>query len=174
MGAEVRHHQGTEDVKIANAHDAFWFLHEHPKFKCREAVMLELTQPQAKTLNLAKGERLRKIKDDMPWNKGKSYFIREFGLEREAMDSNLDIFYTKVDERGRVNDDKSKNVNIECWLEFGTIEQSVSDGVLHVKNYHDPVLDCGAPTFDEALVKLAKLVKRHYGDLKITPKWLKP
>ena len=57
----------------------------------------------------------------MPWNKEKSYFIREFGLEREAMDCNLDIFYTKVDERRRVNDDKSKNVNVECWLEFETI-----------------------------------------------------
>ena len=172
MGAEVWCHQGTEDVKIANAHDAFWFLHEHPRFECREAILL--TEEQAKTLKLDKGERIRKIKDDMPWNKEKSYFIREFGLEREAMDCNLDIFYTKVDERRRVNDDKSKNVNVECWLGFGTIEQSVSDGVLHMTHYHDPDLDCGAPTFDEALVKLAKLVKRHYGGLKTTPKWLKP
>ena len=39
-------------------------------------------------------------------------------------------------------------------------------------NYHDTKLDCGAPTFDEALVKLARLVKRHYGDFN-PPKWLR-
>ena len=35
-----------------------------------------------------------------------------------------------------------------------------------MKHYHDPDLDCGAPTFDgKFFVKLAKLVKRHYGEL---------
>ena len=33
-----------------------------------------------------------------------------------------------------------------------------------LQTIHDIRLDTGAPTFDEALVKLAKLVKKHYGD----------
>ena len=41
-------------MKIANAHDAFWFLHEHPRFKCREAILL--TEEQVKALKLGKGE----------------------------------------------------------------------------------------------------------------------
>ena len=31
-------------------------------------------------------------------------------------------------------------------------------------HYHDWKLDCGAPTFDEAIVKLANLVLKEYGD----------
>jgi len=57
----------------------------------------------------------------MPWRKDKTYAIRELGITREAVAENLNIFYTKVDDRGRVNDDKSLNTNIEVWLEFGPI-----------------------------------------------------
>jgi hypothetical protein len=91
--------------------------------------------------------------------------MREWtSLERRALDCNLDIWYAKVDEAGKVNDACSKNVNIECWLEFGPIKQIVRDGILRVENSHDLRLDCGARTFDEALVRLARKVRRHYGD----------
>lgn len=99
----------------------------------------------------------------MPWRK-KIYLIREFALRRDALDTNLDIFYSKVNEHGRVDDDATKNTNVECWLEFGPLKQQVSDGNLDMAHFHDIDLDCGAPTFDEALIKLARLVKRHYGD----------
>ena len=90
----------------------------------------------------------------------------EWPLLRHAISCNLDIFYARVDETGTINDDDSKNVNVECWLEFGPIEYAcVMDGepsqLLHT---HDIDLDCGAPTFDEALVRLGNLALKHYGD----------
>ena len=151
-------------MKTSTAYDAFWFLQNHPKFKCREARLL--TPKQAKVLKLSKGERLGKLKDSMPWKKGCEYLVHYFRFERDAFPENLDIFYAKVDGSQRVNEDRSKNVFVECWLEFGPIKQVVEDGRLVLRHFHDVDLDCGAPTFDEALVKLARLVKKHYGDYK--------
>jgi hypothetical protein len=155
--------------KINTAYEAFWFLTEHPKFKCREARML--TPREARAIKLSKGQRLRRVKDSLPWVK-KTYMLLEYGsgLEREAMTGNLNIHYAKTDGR-RINDDHIKNIHTECWLEFGEMKQTVSDGCLHVAHFHDPRLDCGAPTFDEAIVKLARLVRKHYGDFK-RPKWI--
>jgi hypothetical protein len=155
-------------MTIRNAHDAFWFLHEHPKLKYREAVLL--TPAQAKTVKLNKGERIRIVKDEMQWNK-KRYPVREFALRGESFPLNLDIFYTKVDKTRKVNDDKSQNKFIECWLEFGPVEYVVEDGTLHRRHFHDINLDCGGPTFEIALMKLTKLVKKHYGDY-AAPKWV--
>jgi len=155
-------------MKIATAYDAFWFLSEHPKMRCREAALV--STKEAKTVKPGRGERIRTVKDEMPWVKGKTYLLREFTLTREAIKCNLDIFYTLVDERKRVNRNPAKNVFPECWLEFGPIRQAVSDGRLHLMHYHDIDLDCGAPSFDDALVKLAKLVRKHYGDIK-APTW---
>jgi hypothetical protein len=92
------------------------------------------------------------------------------------IDTNLSIFYAKVNDKGRVCKDPKKNVNVECWLEFGNLEWGYGsydpnteepcdwDVETVSMNYHDPDLDCGAPTFDEALIKLAKLVLKKYGD----------
>ena len=156
-------------MRISRAYDAFWFLHEHPKMQCRLATLI--SSKDAKTVQLSKGERIRSVKDGMPWNKGKRYLLRELASTQSAISCNLDIFWAMVDERGRVNKDSLKNVFPECWLEFGTIEQGVSDGKLHIVHYHDIELDCGAPTFDEALIRLAKLVRKHYGDIK-RPQWM--
>lgn len=153
---------------IRTAYDAFWFLMEHPKLKCRAAVLVAETEK--KSIVLSKGERLRKVKDEMPWCK-ETYWLLELDMSRSALSTNLDIYYTKVNTHGVVDDIAANNVNVECWLEFGTLKQTVSDGHLHVTHYHDVDLDCGAPTFDKALIKLARLVRRHYGDYK-KPKWM--
>jgi hypothetical protein len=76
-----------------------------------------------------------------------------------------------VYDRLVVNADASKNVHVRCWLEFGPIRFAVSDGQLHLLHSHDPRLDCGGAAFDGALIKLARLVRKHYGDIK-TPKWI--
>lgn len=157
-------------MKIDNAYDAFWFLYEHPKLCCREARLI--SSAEAKKLKLGKGERIRKVRDTMPWAKNKTYLLHEFALRRESLPENLSIWWTKVDERRRVNKDKTKNQFIECWLEFGTIKYEVADGHCGLQHYHDMDLDCGASTFDQALVKLARLVKKHYGDFS-PPKWLR-
>jgi len=125
--------------KIATAYDAYWFLYEHPKMRCREAVLL--SNEDAKNVSLSRderlrGQRLRKVKDEMPWNDGK-YVLREFRLYRQAIDCNLDIHYALVDDRGMVNEDHSRNKVPRCWLEFGPVKQAVSDGVLHVQHSHD-------------------------------------
>ena len=153
-------------MKIATAYDAYWFLYEHPKMQCREALILTAEHSAV----LDKGERIRTVKDEMPWLPDATYQIREFKFTRRALDMNLDVFYTKVDEKRRVNDDPKKNKFVACWLEFGTIRQAVTNGELHIQTYHDIKLDCGAPTFDEALVKLARLVRKHYGDFKLKSK----
>jgi hypothetical protein len=84
------------------------------------------------------------------------------------MDETFDIFYAKVDDTHTISDDDTKNTNIECWLEFGPLEWTTDyKDVYHdepiVQQYHDADLDCGAATFDEAIVKLAKLVRKKYG-----------
>jgi hypothetical protein len=89
-----------------------------------------------------------------------------------AIIENLDIHYAKTDGR-RVNKDHAKNINVECWLEFGSVEYGYMtgdkdpadwDAETHQQNYHDWKLDTGGPTFDAALVKLAKNVLKVYGD----------
>ena len=140
------------------AYEAYWFLYDHPKFKCKEAILhLTPTRP------LPKRHKLLVMRDSMPWNKDKTYVVEVFPLYRHAIQINLDIHYALVDKRGRVNDDATQNTFTECWLEFGPVKYEIHDGQLAPMHYHDIKLDCGAPTFDQALVKLARLVKKHYG-----------
>jgi len=92
-----------------------------------------------------------------------------------AIEENLSIFYTKTDGK-RVNDDRSKNVFTEFWLEFGPVEYGYCSNYPDPKtgwdmetveqNYHDWKLDCGGSTFDEALIRLARNIRRIRGDYK--------
>jgi hypothetical protein len=133
--------------------------------RCRDAHLL--SEEEAKVPKLSKFGRRRVVKDSMPWNAGKTYTIWEYGCYRHAIDCNLDIFYAKVDWHGKVNDNPLVNVNTECWLEFGPIKQEVTDGELRLQNYNDIDLNSSGPTFDDALVMLARKVKKHYGDFKV-------
>lgn len=59
-------------------------------------------------------------------------------------------------DTNEIDDDVTKNTKIQIWLEHGA----------YVEPYgltHDIDLDCGADTFEEAIIELAKLVKKHYG-----------
>ena len=72
----------------------------------------------------------------------------------------LDIFVTKVNPKtGKIDKDDTKNTETEVWLEFGFPEKGT--------NYptHDVRLDCGAETFEQAIVILANLVKKYYKHL---------
>lgn len=130
-------------MKVRNAFEAFWFLTEHPKFKYRAAKLL--SNVEAIKAKPDKGDRIRVVKDQMPWKNGVTYTLYEFAYANESFPRNLDIFYTKVDGERRVNDDKAKNVNVEVWLEFGKIKQEVSDGILHENNYHDARFELWRP-----------------------------
>lgn len=74
----------------------------------------------------------------------------------------LDIHYTKVDPETRaINlEEPSKNTKTEVWLECG-YPIKLEDEKIHTT--HDWDLDCGAKTFEKAIVKLAKLVKQKHG-----------
>jgi hypothetical protein len=168
--------------KIKNAYDAWWFLYHHPKFQIPERIEVR-DEEHAKAL-LAnatfdkvfdltrRGSAYRIVKD-----KGGNLWAVCKGLHRHAVQENLSIHYTKTNKpggNGTVDDDKTKNKHIECWLEFGSLiydysadwEWQEDHKREYLQHVHDPELDTGGRTFDEALVNLAKLVLKFYGDYK--------
>ena len=58
-----------------------------------------------------------------------------------------------------IDDDHSKNTKVQVWLEHGPYEEIWGSCT------HDIDLDCGGDTFEEAIIKLATLVKKHYTDV---------
>lgn len=136
--------------RISSAYDAYQFLVRHPAFRRKHRQ--EITEEEASVLR-KKGFLIASDDDQ--------YFKESRHLSTPAIEEGgLLIFYTKVNAKGRVSDDPKQNVYPECWLEFGPMEYL--DGVPFPS--HDMRLDTGAPTFDAALVNLARLVRRHYGD----------
>lgn len=156
--------------RIKTAYEAWWFLYGHPKFRLPEQQPVTEKEARSKI----KHTRIRKDKNGNLWRVW-------IPLGRNSIEHNLDIHYAAVDERGRINDDESKNLYRACWLEFGQMKwgyhapefetgegQTAREYVMH---YHDIDLDCGAKTFDEALVKLARLVMKKYGSY-AKPEWV--
>ena len=106
-------------------------------------------------------------------------FLKEHPLFRESgFFPCLDVDATKVNpETGEIDDDEKKNTATHTWLECGiwqSCEQYASkvpeDAREDFKKHnpiggpvHDHDLDCGAPTFEEAIVKLAHLFLENYG-----------
>lgn len=154
--------------KITNAYEAWWFLYNHPKLMCPERH--EVPPKKADKLE-AEGFWITR---DVG---GKCYRMYRH-LHRHALEENLSIHYTKTNKpsgHGTVDDDDSKNKHVECWLEFGPIEYAYaySGGVKPMAdwdtkttrlNYHDVDLDTGGTSFDEGLIRLAKLARKKYGD----------
>jgi hypothetical protein len=89
------------------------------------------------------------------------YDAWEFLLEHKMFKRHFrDILYimtAKVNpDIGMVDDDESKNTKVEVWLEVGPWSEQY--------HTHDWDLDCGGDTFEEAIIKLADLVKQYYND----------
>lgn len=151
--------------KISNAYDAYWFLHDHPKLQ--RMIRSEITPKEADEMK-KQGFVISRDRG------GKCYRYRRH-LVIPAIEENLSVFYTKTNKpggHGRVDDDSSKNKHIECWLEFGTVEYEYLYGTVNADwndatgemNYHDWRCDTGGPTYDVALVNLARLARKFYGD----------
>lgn len=82
----------------------------------------------------------------------------------------LEIEVVKVDpETKRIHDEERRNTEVRVWLECGPWvrpeelrkdeRRHFPDGVASI----DRQLSCGAPTFEEAIRKLANRVARRYG-----------
>jgi len=150
--------------KIGSAYDAWWFLYNHPGLCLR--ARNEVSRKEADDLE-KKGFVVTRDRVGSAHGGGGKCWREWRHLLRHAIEENLSIFYAKVDASGKVNDDASLNTVPECWLEFGSMEYGYPsqwhDETQDIP-YHDPSLDCGEATFDEALVALAKGVRRKYGD----------
>lgn len=63
----------------------------------------------------------------------------------------LSVSVVKVNpDTNEIDDNSELNSKIQVWLEFGIDEQ--------YNPCHDPYLDCGGNTFEEAIIKLASLI----------------
>lgn len=79
------------------------------------------------------------------------------GLKNNYFDKCLDISVVKVNPETdaiEINDDL--NIKTQVWLEFGPMDGLIPE--------HDTRLDCGADTFEEAIIQLANLVDKYYLD----------
>jgi hypothetical protein len=79
----------------------------------------------------------------------------------------LDIYIARVNPKtNSIDDDEKLNTKTRVWLEFGPYEDCSApwDEASNWQRTHDPKLDCGGDTFEEAVTKLYHLVKAHYGD----------
>lgn len=82
----------------------------------------------------------------------------------------LDIYVVKVNlETREIENNESKNTETRVWLECGPYLRPKDLKEDERKNWpygtcsHDYDLDCGAPTFEEAIIVLANLVMKKYG-----------
>lgn len=99
-----------------------------------------------------------------------------------AWSRNLDIMIVKVDPKtrrieskvnknwkkngkGKHPEDKKRNTATDVWLEWGPWSTTPECGNTPAWDgpSHDPRCDVGAPTFEEAIVKLAAAVWKGYG-----------
>lgn len=81
-------------------------------------------------------------------------------MESSIFEDYLNIIPVKINPNTKeIDDDNSKNTEIKIWLEVGPYTER---GI----KTHDVYLDCGGNTFEEAIIELAKLVKKKYGDNK--------
>lgn len=89
------------------------------------------------------------------------YEAWEFLLEHKMFQRHfrelLYIMVVKVNPlTNEVDDDRTKNTKTQVWLEVGPWSEQY--------HTHDWDLDCGGDTFEEAICKLADLVKQYYTD----------
>jgi hypothetical protein len=80
----------------------------------------------------------------------------------------LDITVVKVNpENETIEDDDSLNTEVRIWLEGGPWSENINPDFIDEEWAdwtHDIDLDCGAPTFEEAVIKFVEKVKKKYGD----------
>ena len=85
------------------------------------------------------------------------------GLRNNYFNECLCIYVVKVNpETDEIEINDNLNSKTQVWLEFGPIHY---DNIFEeMMPEHDINLDCGADTYEEAIIKLANLVDLYYDD----------
>lgn len=87
------------------------------------------------------------------------HFLRLHPIFNNRFFEELYIAVVKVNpETMEVDDDFSKNTKAQVWLEHGEYIEEI--GMCH----HNIDLDCGGDTYEEAIIKMARLVKENFTD----------
>lgn len=148
---------------IDNAYDAYWFLHyhpasvtEHPDHPLVDTDVYEFKGIGTKKIGAHKGK-----KRDSEYTRALKERATSFDWHGQLING-LDIHYAKVNAVTRSTQDKPADT-VEVWLETGAAMWD-DWANSYIGNVHDIALDCGAPTFDEALIILANKVMEKYGD----------
>lgn len=148
---------------IDNAYDSYWFLYDHPKSVTEhpDHPLVDLDQYAFGGIGSTHLGARKGKKRDNEYNRAFNEHATDFYWHGQFI-NNLDIHYAKVNSITRSTKDEPRDT-VEVWLETGA---ALWEDYAHkyIGNTHNPELDCGGPTFDEALIKLANLVLKHYGD----------
>lgn len=90
------------------------------------------------------------------------------GVDYSRFSMCLDVDVQKVcPETNCIDADSTRNTLTQVWLECGPAMIDVDGDVGApgaIVATHDTQLDCGGETFEEAILKLAELVIKYYGD----------
>lgn len=87
-------------------------------------------------------------------------FLNEHPIFMGLFECGLYTAVVKVNPKTmEVDDDSTKNTKVQVWLEHGLYEKV--DGAFP-QHTHDFNLDCGGDTFEDAIIELARLVRKHY------------
>lgn len=85
------------------------------------------------------------------------FLVEHPRFEDKFMTECLTVDVVKVNPKTKIREeDDNLNTETNVWLECGDFSE---EGYAT----HEIALDCGADTFEEAIVKLANLVAKHYG-----------
>jgi len=87
--------------------------------------------------------------------------------EYNSLEDNLTIAVVFVNPSTEcIDEDNSLNTAIRIWLETGPPEclEPDKNDMNGWRWTHDENLNCGGPTFEDAIIELADLVQHHYGD----------
>ncbi len=103
--------------------------------------------------------------------------IAHDGVSASFFGQHLDVYVAKVDPNTlTIEDATARNTCTQVWLEFGPMyfKEDMSEEEWAANHYnmwgghpvpsHDVELDCGADSYEDAIIKLADLVAERYGD----------
>ena len=95
--------------------------------------------------------------DAWHWLNEHKIFTNMYGHNMFSLCLSIDVVkvYGKTNA---VDDDNTKNDKVQIWLECGAFDDDSECGC------HDIDLDCGSDTFEKAIVELANLVWKTYGN----------